>query len=151
MGSISLPHRHWLLRQSYPILMAFVTAWLLAVNTLVIQMPLPLTKLTLLSAKFACWTYLCVCISMIIQGRKIAEKKVKANKNSSAADDQQLAADKTWPISIVFDNVCKCIMGKRMDFPDLKSNTSHQLFRSNLMSRACEVRAGLIHRLANDY
>ena len=40
-------------------------------------------------------------------------------------------------------------MGKGTDLPGLKPNTSDELFRSNLTSRACEARARLIHRLAN--
>ena len=81
---------------------AVVTAWLLAVNTSVVQMPLPLTKRTLFSANFACRVLLCVWICMVIEEMKIAGKKSKSTKNSSAVDDRQLAADKTRPISIEF-------------------------------------------------
>ena len=49
----------------------------------------------------------------------------------------------------VFD--VTCIVGKTMDFffPDLRTNTNVQPFRSKLTSRACEPRAGLVRRLAN--
>ena len=50
------PYRHF---------RAFATAWLLAVNTSAVHMPLPLTKLTLLSTKFAFCILLRVWISMI--------------------------------------------------------------------------------------
>ena len=42
---------------------------------------------------------------MIIQEMKIAEKNVKINQNSSAADDRQLAANKAQPIIIEFSTL----------------------------------------------
>ena len=59
-------------------------------------------KFTLFSSKFAFRILLCVWISMIIQEMKIAKKTSKSTKNSSAADDRELAADKARPINIEF-------------------------------------------------
>ena len=54
---------------------------------------------------FAFLILLCVWITMIIQEMKIAEKK-SINKNSNAAADRQLGADKARPISIEFSTSC---------------------------------------------
>ena len=43
----------------------------------------------------------------------------------------------------VFDVISNCIVDKPIDFSDLKANTTGYLFRSTLMNRACEPRAGL--------
>ena len=77
-------------------------------------------------------------------------EKVKIKKTFSAADDRRRAADKKRGQSALSSwGHLQCIVGDIMDFPDLKTNTSDWLFRSNLTSRACEPRAGLISRLFN--
>ena len=76
-------------------------------------------------------------------------RKVKINKHYSAADDGLQAADKKRGQSASSSwGHLKSIVGKIMDFPDLKTKTSDQPFRSKLTSRACEPRAGLTSRLA---
>ena len=141
--------RHWVSQKSFPVLhfVAFVTACLLAVNTSHVQMPLHL-----FSAKFAFRILLSVWISVIIQEMKISGKMSKLTKISmqqmTDPSNQQSAANQ-HQVFFIFIHYWQCIVGKTMHFPDLKTNTNNQPFRSKLASHACEQRAGLIHLLAN--
>ena len=89
-------------------------------------------------------------MSLIIKEMKIAEKKSKSRKMSAqqttdGAQPTKSAANRHR----VCDAICNAMWKKTMDFLDLQTKTSDQLFRGNLTSRACESRAGQIHCLAN--
>ena len=114
-------------------------------------MPLLLTKLfTLFTENFAFRILLCVWISMFIQETKIKwrkhqnQPKFQCSKRPTASS-RQSAANQNRKFGVI----CKCIVGKITDFPDLNRKASVELFRSKLTSRACEPRAGLIRSLAN--
>ena len=62
------------------------------------------------SAKFAFRILLFVWISMIIQ-EMYSRRKIQINKNSDAADDRQLAADKARPIGIGFSRSFTMLCG----------------------------------------
>ena len=73
---------------------------------------------------------------MITQEMKTREK-VKIIKHFSAADDQWLAADKKFSQSASrLLHHLQCIVGKTLDFPDIKTKPSDWLFRSKLTSCA---------------
>ena len=65
----------------HTLLCSICFAWLLAVNTSHIQLPLLIKILTLFSANFAFCMLLCVWISMFIQEMKIVQKKRKIKIN----------------------------------------------------------------------
>ena len=96
----------------------FVTAWLLAVNISVVQMPLPLTKLDFIFRK-VCLSHPLICQDFHDYSRnKNRGEKVKNNKKSSAADDRQLAANKAQPISMGFSKSFSYILWvKEQIFP----------------------------------
>ena len=79
-----------------------------------------------------------------------SQKKVKINKTVIAADNRPQAANKKCgqSASSSWDH-SQYIIGVKMDFPNLKTKTSNQLFRSKLTSRACKLSAWLVSCLAN--
>ena len=96
----------------------------------------PLKELTLLSAKFR--ILLCVWISIVIQNWKSQRKGPNQRKFQSSrrptASSRQSAANQHR----VFDVICKCIVGKRTDFPDQK--TKHK--RWAIQEQSDESRMG---------
>ena len=148
MGSVSLAYPTGIdfrsNRTPYRHFTAFVIAWLLAVNTSVAQMPLSLTKrYSQQNLPFAsCYvSEFPLSSKKWYRGKKSNEQKSRCSRRPTSSSRQSAANQHR-----VFDVISKCIVGKRPDDPDLKPNTNDS--RTNLTSRACEARAGLIRRLA---
>ena len=128
VGSVSLPTDSGCRSNPTPYrhFTEFVTAWLLAMNTSVVQMPLPLKNLlySQQSLPFASsYMYGFPCLSNKRKSRRKSQNQQKFQcSRRPTVSNQQSATNQHR----VFDVICKCIVGQLQNgLSRPKPNTSH--------------------------